>query len=409
MNWLVVAQCVVYLAAASVHAQSSGITFDAVPQDGAVSLTCAVSGSGTLYSVSSLVIEKENSADVYQLLIKYNKGSPVEFSKLLTSRSVKIGTTGGSASTVQVTVGVADGKFRCVVAGQTKSGGSAKGEATVTVSSEQGPDGEGCACEDELSALENKYDQKIGQLEQSVTKTANIYVNGGDGSLGGLDGEQLLKSTVWPEGYFSLIQPETGCPSMGFSFLDWKNDGYRQFHTESSSSTNQDNITANANLKKPYQLKNGNNNFIVLNFCTIIVTHPGPKWPSGSYCILMYAGVCPAGFHDGNMLIDEENNQYSGRYGGHIPTAGFGGDSRLYFCCRRDGKPEAPVYLPTAKPFYLFRFGDVCQRVANMKVTPETIVLDTEDSGANIDQYSNEYHPDGKLNNVVLEMCYYYR
>ncbi|XP_059145216.1 uncharacterized protein LOC131932337 [Physella acuta] len=260
-----------------------------------------------------------------------------------------------------------------------------------------------------ISTLENKYDKKLNEIQQSVTATTNNYNIGGDGGLGGLDGDQLLRSTVWPEGYFSLLQPETGCPSMGFSFLDWKTDGYRQFHTESTSPQNQDNITANAHLKKPYQLKTGSNNFILLSFCTIAGGHQGPNWPTGSYCVMMYAGVCPPGFHDGSIYWDEENNQYGGRYGGYIPTAGFGADSRIYYCCRRDGKPEKPMYLPTSKPFYLFRFGGVCQQVANMKLTPETIVFDTEDTGGNSDQYFGEYHPDGQLNNVVLELCYYTR
>ena len=42
----------------------------------------------------------------------------------------------------------------------------------------------------------------------------------------------------------------------------------------------------------------------------------------------------------------------------------------------------------------------------DMQVTPERILFDTENEN-NQDDYENDVHPDGKLEDIEIELCYY--
>jgi hypothetical protein len=55
-----------------------------------------------------------------------------------------------------------------------------------------------------------------------------------------------------------------------------------------------------------------------------------------------------------------ENILYSilGSYTPHNTT--------IHFCCREDGNPDVSIKLPDDRPFYLFQYGDECQKVEGM-------------------------------------------
>ncbi|CAL1536394.1 unnamed protein product [Lymnaea stagnalis] len=257
----------------------------------------------------------------------------------------------------------------------------------------------------------------VKELQSRVSALDASLSNGGGGSglpgdaLKGMDGDLVLRSLVWPEGTYGLLMPETGCPSQGFSFVDWRSDGYRQFHTESTSTVNLNQFSPNVHLKQPYQTTNGAQQLVFLYFCVNnegVNNAEGPTWPSGSYCIHK-RNTCPEGFHEGSIFWDQENTLPNNKYSEMIPNGAYGSDTRMDYCCRRDGRPDDAVYLPTAKPFYLYRFDGKCQQVAGMNVVNEFIVFDTENTGGNIDKYTGEYHPDGRLNDIRVELCYYSR
>ncbi|RUS80320.1 hypothetical protein EGW08_011921 [Elysia chlorotica] len=208
--------------------------------------------------------------------------------------------------------------------------------------------------------------------------------------------EVQVPGLPWPEGNFALLNSKSGCPRTSASPVWW--EGYMMYHTESMDE-NHDNVTYMSNLAEPImQVDRFGNNFLIMHFCTSYNSTSQP-WPPGAYCMNRVTSKCPAGFQSGYMDIDEEDINYSGQSHGTLPEM-------LFFCCRRDGDPNVPVALPNSRPFYLYRFGGQCQEVVGMQVRPETMLFDTENEN-NQDDYQNENHPDGKLTDVELELCYY--
>lgn len=50
----------------------------------------------------------------------------------------------------------------------------------------------------------------------------------------------------------------------------------------------------------------------------------------------------------------------------------------IYFCCREDGKADVPIKLPRERPFYLFQFGDECQKVEGLTETEQFFHFEEE-------------------------------
>jgi len=48
---------------------------------------------------------------------------------------------------------------------------------------------------------------------------------------------------------------------------------------------------------------------------------------------------------------------------GKLPDGVYNRNTKIFFCCRRDGSADLPIVLPTSVPFYLLKFGDSCQKV----------------------------------------------
>ncbi|XP_033742436.1 uncharacterized protein LOC117328927 [Pecten maximus] len=115
-------------------------------------------------------------------------------------------------------------------------------------------------------------------------------------------------------------------------------------------------------------------------------------WPAGDYCFL--STECPSDFQTGYIFLDEEDDIYDL-------------DFNMSFCCRNNGLSSVPIQLPTANPFYLFRFVGDCQEVIGMTVREEYIQFDTEDTD-NFDELHGS-HALVFLENAYLEMrfCYY--
>ena len=224
------------------------------------------------------------------------------------------------------------------------------------------------------------------------------------------------RSEAWPDQTFGLPMPESGCPETPGG-ATWLN-GHIGYHTESVDE-NRDNVSYPNHLTGPVnRVDDQGNHFMYLHFCVkdsydrtslaiFNVTGDqskeeatGPiQWPAGSYCINRAGGRCPRGFSSGYLDIDEEDT-------GHIRKVKAPLPDMLFFCCRKDGPATNPVRLPAQKPFFLYRFGGKCQAVLDMQVRAESVTLDTENVN-NSDRYENEFHPDGHVEDVRLELCYY--
>jgi hypothetical protein len=210
---------------------------------------------------------------------------------------------------------------------------------------------------------------------------------------------------LWPRGSYGLLQPQSGCPVGGVTI--WES-GWVRHHTESTD-PNKDELSTENHLKQPILEKLGGNNFLTQRFCVkSSETSLGPAWRKGSYCINK-KGNCPDRFDEGFIKWTEEERNSNRTCNGSLPDGIFNGTgiTTISYCCRQDGSEDVPIYLPNSNPFYLYRYGGKCQQVHGMSVTKEFVVFDTENRNSRDEL--GKVHPDGKIKNVRLELCYYQR
>jgi len=48
---------------------------------------------------------------------------------------------------------------------------------------------------------------------------------------------------------------------------------------------------------------------------------------------------------------------------GVMPDGVFDRNTKIFYCCRMDGNPGDPIFLPSSEPFFLMKIGGVCQQV----------------------------------------------
>lgn len=248
---------------------------------------------------------------------------------------------------------------------------------------------------DKITALEDKIANLTNSVARIVVEERDLKTN-----LDVLTVHPMLQ--YWPEGTYALLAPNSGCP---FNVAAEWTTGYKKFHTESDLA-NHNNASWGAHFMTPFTAKNYSGNFLYQHFC-VLTDSPGPAWPAGSYCINRKGGNCTAGFHSGSIRYDEEDLNGAGRSYGELPDGTYSTSmTTIHYCCRSDGLPDSKVVLPTGRPFYLYRYNGTCQGVEGMSVEAEEMVIDTE-SSYNKDLYENEIHPDGQINDVTLQLCYY--
>jgi hypothetical protein len=59
------------------------------------------------------------------------------------------------------------------------------------------------------------------------------------------------------------------------------------------------------------------------------------SWPSGTYCVLKGKGACPAGFKEGYLHFDTEDDRGDNRWDGQLPAGSYlRNNLDLIFCCK---------------------------------------------------------------------------
>lgn len=262
-------------------------------------------------------------------------------------------------------------------------------------------------CDNKVQASEQQFAALLNNLRAEQAAQTSIIEAGLKSEIAELRANvaRLMDTGVlqyWPEGTFALLSSQAGCPNNVGAI--WTS-GFRKFHTESTD-RNYDQVTTNSHLKTPILERVGNNNFMYQHFCVSSTLSPGAAWPRGSYCINRKGDHCPSGFETGSIYWNEERTGSVAAVTGVVPDGVFtAANSKIFYCCRNDSSTNEPIYLPKARPFYLYRFKGTCQQVAGMDVTPEFMQFDTDTT--NTDAYDNDYHPDGRINDVRIELCYY--
>ena len=85
-----------------------------------------------------------------------------------------------------------------------------------------------------------------------------------------------------------------------------------------------------------------------------------------------------------------------------------GSDTHIYYCCRTDDFATNKIYLPTDKPFVLFKKASTCQKVHGMRSISEYFYWDTEDTRP-VNEGSGAIPRSDIGKNINIEYCYYYR
>ncbi|XP_061179204.1 uncharacterized protein LOC133187820 [Saccostrea echinata] len=204
-----------------------------------------------------------------------------------------------------------------------------------------------------------------------------------------------ISAVKWPRGTYTLVKPKSGCPP------GWL-DGWRLQDNEDGS--------CNKNFVSPghhffgYFGKN-----MKFSYCTKDPNDINDEgfWPPGNYCILKHGISCPRGFLRGSIYWDDEDSGNDNSYGGTLPSGSYTRNTRIDYCCRKDGSFRREIQLPTTKPFYLLRFTSYCQMVKGMYVREEHVRFDDEDAN-NKNTVAGNYPYGAAGRNHDLFYCYYF-
>ncbi|CAG5116798.1 unnamed protein product [Candidula unifasciata] len=262
-------------------------------------------------------------------------------------------------------------------------------------------------CDSLVAAVHADINATVADIEQLERNQSNVFKDALLQKVTMLSQKVArLKDTgvfqYWPEGSYALLTPNSGCPENVGAL--WAT-GYRKLHTESTD-RNFDSISTPSYLQSPSMETVDRNNFMYQHFCVSSGRSRGPAWPRGSYCINQAANGCPSGLSSGYISWQDEVTNSTSSSAGALPRGDYRANStRIYYCCRADGPASHPIYLPTFKPFYLYRYNGTCQEVCGMKTSSGNMVFDTDNSHG--DSYENPFHPDGTIDNVRIELCYY--
>ncbi|XP_059176296.1 uncharacterized protein LOC131955978 isoform X2 [Physella acuta] len=200
----------------------------------------------------------------------------------------------------------------------------------------------------------------------------------------------------WPGGSFALLMPRSGCPG-NTSEVTWFEGHYK--HREPNQEK-----SLKSEVSDIFSIKEDSVIFFNLNFCVASDNEAEKAWPQGSYCINRNNGTCPDGFTSGYVKFHHNSTQATASHDPDVEIKE--GSTYIHYCCRGDAAHDAAIHLPHDAPFYLYRYGGKCQTVHNIRVVEEELTVDTEDDN-NSDSYENNSHPDGKLNDVSIRVCYY--
>ena len=93
---------------------------------------------------------------------------------------------------------------------------------------------------------------------------------------------------------------------------------------------------------------------------------------------------------------------------GVLPDGVFDKNTKIFFCCRSDGRSNTPIKMPDDTPFVLYRYRGQCQTVANMKLKEDFIEWNNEFLWFNSDEKSGFYpDDDGGSMKHRLHYCHY--
>ena len=106
----------------------------------------------------------------------------------------------------------------------------------------------------------------------------------------------------------------------------------------------------------------------------------------------------------GNVKWDDEDFWNLNQRGGEIPDGVYNKNTRIYYCCQKDGLKTIPISLPTSYPFFLMAYGSSqCQQVKWALASKEWLTIHAED-----DTETSGRYPYGVTGDKsTIHYCYY--
>ena len=115
-----------------------------------------------------------------------------------------------------------------------------------------------------------------------------------------------------------------------------------------------------------------------------------------------------SGFTAGWIKWDDEDDSNRNKRSGTLPDGTYTKDTKIEYCCRRDGFATNKIILPTDSPFILYKASIQCQYVKGMNFREDFFRWDTEDDNTN--NQSGGFRPYGDVDHdIKLHYCYYYK
>ncbi|KAK6174005.1 hypothetical protein SNE40_017361 [Patella caerulea] len=212
---------------------------------------------------------------------------------------------------------------------------------------------------------------------------------------------ELKIPITWPAGTYGLVKTTSGCPA---GRVTW-HQGSR--HQDTNNIFNKNSWSNPIHIAGLFT----RNKDMTWEFCMkgdTRISEFDADWPAGDYCILKY-GNCPGGFSSGYIYWDDSNFHNKDHSSGSLPNGQYGRDTRVDFCCRDDSLPTHHIFLPTEKPFVLFKYTRECQGVHGMSVREEYFGWDDK-NWFNHDKAGGAHpYDDGGRRDHKLHFCYYYK
>ena len=115
-----------------------------------------------------------------------------------------------------------------------------------------------------------------------------------------------------------------------------------------------------------------------------------------------------SGFTQGWIKWDDEDDSNRNTKHNSLPDGKYDKDTKIEYCCRRDGFATNEIILPTDVPFILYKATNQCQYVKGMNFREDFFRWDTEDDDTN--NQSGGSRPYGEVDgDIKLHYCYYYK
>ncbi|XP_028399914.1 uncharacterized protein LOC114523247 [Dendronephthya gigantea] len=210
----------------------------------------------------------------------------------------------------------------------------------------------------------------------------------------------------WPSGSYGLPKPKSGCPN---KTSVWS-EGWRFQDMEDSPSVSRSRLSNNSHFDNEII---GYRNDIKRTFCmkqnSSGVGTDSALWPNGEYCIYKSGiGACPKNMSSGWVKWDDEDYRNQNKRGGSLPQGVYNQDTKIYYCCRTNGKWYDSIELPVNQPFYLLTSNSVdtpkCQMVKWATSRLEYVVFDTNHQQNNNSEAGDHVFIE---NRRKIYYCYY--